>query len=130
MKCPFIAACLIAASVPAWAQTANYPPPISGQAVMTTTGTSAAINAANLTLVTNSTGFPTGNPPRGYLRVKVLSTQTGPVTVCWFGGTCTVNAGEVIMADEAVSKGISWNIGTLPPTVISNGGSIIIEVEW
>lgn len=130
MKCPFIAACLIAASVPAWAQTVIYPPPITGQAVMTATGTSAAISAANVTLVTNSSGFPTGNLPRGYLRVKVLDTQGGAVTICWFGGTCVANTGEVIAVGESGSKGIPWNIGTLPPSVVSNAGSVIFELEW
>lgn len=114
----------------AHAQTKIFPPPIVGQAVMSATTTSAAINSANVTLSPGSSGFPPGNLPNSYLRIKVLASQTGTVAVCWFGGTCSGTTGEVIAVGEAVQKGISWNIATQPPTIIALTGTVIVEVEW
>jgi hypothetical protein len=129
MRSLFVVVALLFATG-AYAQTQVYPPPLSGLGTITATTSSQSINTANVTVSTNSGAFPSANLPRGYLRLKVLQSQAAAVTVCWLGGTCSALAGEVIAIGEAVTKSISWNIGTQPPTIISASGSVVVEVEW
>ena len=130
MKRVLFAAAAFLWGAPVEAQTLIYPPLLNGEATMTATTSSLPINSTNLTLVPGSSAFPTGNLPNKYMRVKVLNSQGAMVTVCWTGGSCVFGAGEVIAIGESDAKGIAWNVGTTPPTVVSQSGSVVIEVEW
>ena len=115
----------------AMAQSIILPPAVSGQGTMSVGTTSTAVSSANITLAPNSGGFPGKNLPAGYIRVKLQSTATANITVCWLGGTCTATNGEVLAPGESTTKGLQFlNLSGQTPTIIAASGTQPVEVEW
>ena len=114
-----------------------YPPIMLGQGMMAVS-TSAAINATNVTVATNSAPFPVAGSafPHGYLQVKLEGNATANVAICWTGGTCTIptstpaaTAGVLLLPGESATRNMI-NFPINAPTAVCATGTCVIELEW
>lgn len=107
------------------------PPPYAAQGVMTgLTQSSVTISSGTVTMTKGS--FPSSVlPMMTTLRLKAQATNTGNLSVCWYGtsGGCTATNGELLAPGESRIIALP-TFASSPPQVFCVAGTCSVELEF